>query len=112
MLLRDGHEGPHDLPVAFGAVQDQPSGFQVSYRRRWRRRAVYGNSGMSFGQPHWSEADDDQTCDPQSVHKMFGADARETQLSVPRKSFGLGGGVTERRRSPHWTVRDELSRTA
>jgi hypothetical protein len=51
---------------------------------------VYGNSGISFGQPHWSGLDDDQTREPQSVNKMFGADARETQLDVPGKSSGPG----------------------
>jgi hypothetical protein len=56
--------------------------------------AVYGNSGISFGQPHWSGSDDDQASQPQSVNQMFGADARETQLDVPRKSSGPGCPAT------------------
>jgi hypothetical protein len=45
-------------------------------------RAVYGNSGISFGQSHWSGPDDDQTRQPQSVHQMFGADAGELQFDM------------------------------
>jgi hypothetical protein len=58
-------------------------------------RAVYGNSGISFGQPQWRRSDDYQTRQSQSVHKLFGADGRETQLDVPRKSSGSGDGVTK-----------------
>ena len=58
-------------------------------------RAVYGNSGMSFGQPHRSGSKDDQTRQPQPVHKMFGAEGRETQLDVPRKASGSGDGLAE-----------------
>jgi hypothetical protein len=40
-------------------------------------RVVYGNSGISFGEPRWNGADDDQTRQSKSVYKMLSADARE-----------------------------------
>ncbi|HEV8060293.1 MAG TPA: hypothetical protein VGP68_10490 [Gemmataceae bacterium] len=51
--------------------------------------------GISFGQSHWSGPDDDQTRQPQSVDKMFGANAGETQLEAPRIPSDPGDGVTE-----------------
>jgi hypothetical protein len=57
--------------------------------------AVYGNSGISFGEPQWSRPDYGQASQSKAVHKVLSAECCELQLDMTRIPSSPGDDVTE-----------------
>jgi hypothetical protein len=58
-------------------------------------RAVYGNSGISFGEPQRSRPDYGQPSQPEAVHKVLSAEGCELQLDMSGIPSGPGDDIPE-----------------